>query len=374
MDSNKVKMIINDEIIAKLKDIDHAQLEENEEMTKRSLIEPFIHKILGWDSTNPNDVSMELDADSKVGGKTRKVDYALLIDGEPAIFIEAKALGKLNQSKDYGQLCSYYQSNTNVKCAILTDGFTYWFYTDSHKAGEENTLEKKPFLSFTIENISDIQIENLLLFTKEHYNVNSVKDIARSIHIQSAIQENLEKELKEPSEEFVGLLASDVAKEYYGFKKYSKKTMGDDCNKALKQAIASVFSGFEHRIRAEYTGEELNRPESPTNITDEIKELICAIKFILKDQVQYQDIHFCTSGEQYLTIYIGDQKKRLDWICRIYYKKAPTKKAVTGKRDIRLLDTETVKKGEKRISIELLDEIFDYSDEIRKAASKYSTK
>ena len=65
-----------------------------EETTKQALILPII-TALGYDIYNPDEVRPEYGADfvlQKRNGQQEKVDYAILLNGAPRIFNEAKAL------------------------------------------------------------------------------------------------------------------------------------------------------------------------------------------------------------------------------------------------------------------------------------------
>jgi hypothetical protein len=67
-----------------------------EEATKNSMIMPMI-KLLGYDPFNPMEVTPELIAD--VGTKKgEKVDYAILRDGKPISFLNARRLAAISAS------------------------------------------------------------------------------------------------------------------------------------------------------------------------------------------------------------------------------------------------------------------------------------
>ena len=59
-----------------------------EEATKNAFVMPFI-KALGYDVFNPDEVVPEFTADVGIK-KGEKVDYAIQIDGNPAILFECK--------------------------------------------------------------------------------------------------------------------------------------------------------------------------------------------------------------------------------------------------------------------------------------------
>ncbi len=92
---------------------------QNEEQTIITLINPILREV-GWKTGNPREVKRQYSVE---GGR---VDIALLRNGEPVVFVEAKALNtrldtKLKQISDY---CSHY----GVPTALLTDGAEWRIY------------------------------------------------------------------------------------------------------------------------------------------------------------------------------------------------------------------------------------------------------
>ena len=87
---------------------------------------------LGWDTTNPDEVSQEI----KAGGR---VDIGLHINKEPRVFIEAKP-GKQRRLTDRNkeQLLEYCE-NRKVRLGVLTNGFVWCLYSDAEsKATKPN--------------------------------------------------------------------------------------------------------------------------------------------------------------------------------------------------------------------------------------------
>ena len=82
-------MAFEDEIKEFVKTIpDKLEHIDSEETTKIALITPFL-RLWGYDTADPTVVKAEYTAD--VGTKQgEKVDFAILEDGEPVVFIECK--------------------------------------------------------------------------------------------------------------------------------------------------------------------------------------------------------------------------------------------------------------------------------------------
>lgn len=70
-----------------------------EEATKMSLILPFF-QLLGYDVFNPTEFCPEFTADVGIK-KGEKVDYAILVNNEPVILIEAKSITKKTRQTQF---------------------------------------------------------------------------------------------------------------------------------------------------------------------------------------------------------------------------------------------------------------------------------
>ena len=114
-----------------------------EEATKTSLIMPFF-QALGYDIFNPNEFTPEFVADVGIK-KGEKVDYAIILNDEVSILIEAKSINDKLEKHD-SQLFRYF-GTSKAKFAILTNGLIYKFYTDLEKT---NVMDKTPFLEINL--------------------------------------------------------------------------------------------------------------------------------------------------------------------------------------------------------------------------------
>jgi hypothetical protein len=101
----------------------------NEAAIRLGIIEPILAS-LGWDITDPLTVQPEFSSEG------RRVDYALCaFPARPAVFIEAKAIGKVEAADR--QLFEY-AFHEGVPFAILTDGRTWSFYLPSAQGSYED--------------------------------------------------------------------------------------------------------------------------------------------------------------------------------------------------------------------------------------------
>lgn len=94
----------------------------NESNTKVKIIQPFLQEVLGYDLGD-----MELEYKVQMGGQTYHVDYALMFNDLPEVFVEAKGLDTTISTRDVDQLKSYLKLQ-DVKWGLLTNGEQYNLY------------------------------------------------------------------------------------------------------------------------------------------------------------------------------------------------------------------------------------------------------
>ena len=149
-----------------------------ETQTKESFINPLI-SALGWDVTDFDEVKLEY----KHSKKANPVDYALLIDLTPKLYIEAKQLGSnLDDYKWIAQILTY-STMAGVKWSILTDGNFYRLYNTTAEA----KLEEKLFYEWRILDITDSNVDKVVSFinllTKEKFKEDEI-DLAWINHFE----------------------------------------------------------------------------------------------------------------------------------------------------------------------------------------------
>ena len=142
----------------------------NEANTKVLLIEPLL-AALGWDVGDLDAVEREY----RVYDNT-SLDYALKIDGKPRLYVEAKAIGKNLDDKQFIAQTVNYANNEGVLWCVLTNGLVYRVY----KTNEPVPMEQK--LLFEV----DLSVEGTSTATEKG---KSLELIAR----QSMLNDALEK-------------------------------------------------------------------------------------------------------------------------------------------------------------------------------------
>lgn len=163
-------------------------------------VQPFI-RALGYDLQNLAEVKSEYSADAKSYGGER-VDYALLRDGAPMVFIEAKSIDvKLNETH-WKQLHNYYNAR-DARFGVLTNGIEYRFYADLDKS---NIMDKQPFMTIDMQDLDKRLLKELEGFTKSGFDLRRILDGAQ----RQRIARLLKQEMSQPSDAFVRHFAKQV--------------------------------------------------------------------------------------------------------------------------------------------------------------------
>jgi len=200
----------------------------NEEMTKQSLILPFI-QVLGFDIYNPLETRPEYTADfGKKKGE--RVDYAIFKNSIPVMFFEAKSVNEKLPNHD-AQLCRYFNSTKDVALGVITNGIEYRFFTD---LDDTNIMDDKPFLEVDITKLKESDFENLAKFKKESFDKESLVRCAEELTYASTLDTHIKELLKNPSDEFIRFLIKDFA--------FQRVTSGivDKFRPIVKQSISNA--------------------------------------------------------------------------------------------------------------------------------------
>lgn len=204
-----------------------------EEACKQGMILPFI-ALLGYDIFDVNEVNPEHSADFSDKYKNR-VDYAILRNGEAVIAIECK---QAVDKTDRGQLKSYFNACKSVKLGVLTDGVIYEFFAD---CDSPNMMDDEPFLRFDFNDFANGRIDNeqvkaILTFAKTEFDPDNVGAEAKKKVIFSSIISFLDKNLENPSDDFVGYLLKNSE----GInQKITRKVLEENT-----EIVKSAFKGF----------------------------------------------------------------------------------------------------------------------------------
>lgn len=285
-----------------------------EEATKTSLIIPFF-SLLGYDVFNPMEFIPEYIADVGIK-KGEKVDYAITIDGQPSILIEAKSVNE-NLQKHGSQLYRYF-GTTAAKVGILTNGIIYKFYTDLK---ETNKMDLSPFLEIDLLNLKDSDVVELNKFCKENFDIDVIMNSASNLKYASSIEKILSDEFSNPSDDFVKLILSkgiyDGVRTQSVIDKYRailKKSINHYINDIMNQKLQTVLNNSSSENNNET--EEIIEDNAIITSDEEI-ECYHIVKAILSEIVNPGEIQYKDTINYFGILY---ENKVTKWICRVFIK------------------------------------------------------
>lgn len=319
---------------------------QTEEATKMALILPFF-QLLGYDVFNTSEFCPEYTADIGIK-KGEKVDYAILVAGEPVILVEAKAANKkLDNHKS--QLFRYFVS-TPAKFAILTNGIEYRFYSDLDEA---NKMDKDPFLTVNLLNLKDAQISQLSKFQKSNFSISDILDSASLLKYVNIFKDYIDRQFQEPADEFVKLLLQPV---YKGVKtqnvierfrpvvtKAMTEYLTETLNEKLQAALETTATTSANDINALKTNEHW--------------EILNIIKEILQNVIDVRKVSLKYTSAYIAVLYEKNTRK---WICRI---------TLSSNQQSLIIPDEN--KNELRYNIDDISDLFKYSEQIIESARRY---
>jgi hypothetical protein len=274
---------------------DDRELIKNEESTKQFLILPLLRG-LGYDTYSPKEVTPEFTADFHK--KNEKVDYAISINGDPKIFVEAKSMNS-KIVKNAPQLSRYFSTFPSVRLGILTNGIEYHFFTDLTDA---NIMDSKPFFIFNITNYNDEDFNHLVKFSKNLYDYEDVKNMAESLMYSYSFKSVIKEIFENPNDDFIKF----VIKERFKFKVTQQfiNTARPLVQKCIQESIAEMISEkFDVPIQNQPTQEsstgidDIQQEEKKTYYsTEEIESLgtfeeFEGVKVVLPHSESYQKLY-----------------------------------------------------------------------------------
>lgn len=340
---------------------------DSEETSKIALITPFL-RLMGYDTTNPAEVKAEYTAD--VGTKQgEKVDFAILENGEPLIFIECKSATNELTNDNISQLFRYF-SITDIQIGILTNGVEYKFFT----TGEDNNrMDEKPFLDIDLLNLTKKDIKELEKFKKSNFDIDEVVSRADNLKYRNLIKKTLLSEFEEPSEDFIKAIGQQVyegrltpnIKERFGniISVAINEIINEKVNKTLSDAVASNETQQEDNNAVEAEEEIID--EDGIITTDVEKEGYFIVRSIASEVVD-PDLIAIRDRKHYCNI-LFDNNQRYP-IVRFYFNNEDHLRVEFY--DEITLTSNGGKIGEK-VDIENVSDLYKYKERILKVVNDY---
>lgn len=334
---------------------------QTEEATKNALIMPFI-QTLGYDVFNPTEVVPEYTCD--IGTKKgEKIDYAIMKDGEPIMLIECKHWAQDLNLHD-NQLLRYFHVS-KAKFGVLTNGIVFKFYTDLETP---NKLDEKPFLEVDMSDIRNNQIDELKKFHKAYFDIDNILDSASELKYTRELKLIINNEFSNPSAEFVKMFAKQVYSNNITpklldqftalIKRSISSLINDTISERLKSALKTESTDMQISDNSEQKDIITEDKDNKIVTTTEETEGFFIVKAILRPHISSSRITYRDS-QTYFAIFIDDNNRKT--ICRLYLNSS------TNKR-LTFLDEN---KKEQHNKISSIDEIYNYTEQLIDAASKF---
>jgi predicted transport protein len=175
----------------------------NEANTKALLIEPML-AALGWDTTDVDQVEREY----RVFDKT-SLDYALKIDGELKLFVEAKGVGKQLEDNAFISQTVNYANNEGVTWCVLTNGLAYRVY----KTNEPVAMgDKLLFEADITEGSSSDVAQALQLLARDSLTKGDLEAWGERVFTDNRVRQALATLATKPPPELISLLSKELGK------------------------------------------------------------------------------------------------------------------------------------------------------------------
>jgi hypothetical protein len=275
------------------------------------------------------------------------VDYAIMMEGRPILLFECKAANVDLDDAHFNQLYRYF-SATEARFAILTNGIVYRFFSDLER---ENVMDDRPFLEFDLLDYRDHILEELKKFAKSAFDEQEILSTANQLKYRNEIKRILSKQLSEPDDEFVRLLAGRV---YPGHK---TAQVIEEFTQITRSAFRQLIN--EHinaRFQSALVGEALPLDDEEEEVprivtTEEEMEAFYIVRAILREVVAGERV-FMRDTQSYCGILLDDNNRKP--LCRLHFE--------WSQKYIGLFDEH---KQETRAPIDSLSDIYNYADHLK---------
>ncbi len=333
----------------------------NEEQTKNSLILPFF-SALGYDVFNPLEFIPEFTADVSGVKKGERVDFAIKLDGQVAILVEAK---ELNASLDkHTTQINRYFNVVDAKFAIITNGREYRFYTDLEK---ENIMDEKPFLTIDMTDLKDAQINELFKFVKENFDSENITSTASDLKYVSQIKAFFTHAIESPNDDFVRLLLDEIG--YDGVKRQNvidefkpmvsravQSLISERVNDRLSSALNSTKVSNDEEIVVTTEDSSIEKSDNQIVTTEDELEVYTITKLILSKIIPSNRV-FYRDNTTYFNILIDDNNRR--WVLRAYFNSSRSWIVLNDKENTQIEFNQPI-------------DIYSHADQIIEAAKEFA--
>lgn len=194
------------EKLTALKESAESQLHalNSKEKTKTALLLPFFNA-LGYDPFKIRDVEPGYAVKLK-GEGPRNVDYALKIDGAPAILFQCEEASADLDAFD-GDPLYRHMGDLETSIVVLTNGLNYRFHAN---LGRGSGVDERPFLVFDLLDYEPEQVTYLKRLTKSTFDTQEALSAAFELKYTRLLQNYLVQQREAPDQHFVRFLAAQI--------------------------------------------------------------------------------------------------------------------------------------------------------------------
>jgi hypothetical protein len=228
------------QLAAKLKD---QRKDLSEASTKASFVQPIL-EALGWKVTDPDEVVLEY----PVYGGTR-LDYALLVDGRPALYLEAKPLrASMDEPNFIAQTVSY-ANNDGIRWCVLTNGLIYRIYKSDTLAPADQKLLAQADIREASDSFGAARVAATLAYlSKESLTTGKLDEWGERVFVDTAVRRALGSLLLEGSHGLVMLV---------------RKTLDEaHTPKEIKESLHRLGADSPQGLKVKKDGEPVRDPAS----------------------------------------------------------------------------------------------------------------
>ncbi len=280
------------------------------------------------------------------------------------MLIECKCSDADLNDNHAAQLRRYFHV-TAARIGVLTNGHKYQFFAD---LDEPNIMDKKPFMEVDLLDLDEQLVPELKKLSKSSFELDQMLSTASNLKYTREIKGYLERQLKSPDPDFVRLVLADfysgmktqiVIEQFTPLVKQAfVAVINEQINARLKSALSSggqLPSGNEDDVQQE----ESNVENSSNGIvtTHEEIEGYYIVRAILRPVVDIERVAM-RDTKSYCGILLDDNNRKP--ICRLRFN--------AQQKYIGIFDNQ---RNETRMAIDNLNQIFDFTDQIRDAIRLY---
>lgn len=291
-----------------------------EETTKQALILPLLDA-LGFSPYDPTKVKAEYGANLPGIKASDRVDYALFVDGNPVMFIEAKSFTE-KTTNHTGQLARYFNSTPGVSVAAVTNGIEWRFFSDQKHS---NIMDTTPFLIVHFGALADTDFDKLARFRYDKFNPAGLRSFAEEQTLLDHFAAIIETCLRDPDAEFVRYVAARhdtvgriTPKQIEVYSPIVKQAVAEAISKVVVGGLStptpSVVIEMQSSVRSEEIDGDIADPANPKIVTTTAeRKVLSYVRAILDGKVDESELVGKDTESYYSVCYQGKNNR---WLLR----------------------------------------------------------